>query len=151
MRKHRHVRYETLDQFSCMPPNGRRSQENRLRSVHAETLGHVPYSSYKVLGCPRFDGKIAPLIRGVNCVCHHLLDLSIKCHQIKSIVILQILVNNEASQPLPRKLVITTRDLDNAPQFAVTITQWNLVPTFDAQTFTFTPPDGAAKIEFLQR
>jgi hypothetical protein len=57
----------------------------------------------------------------------------------------------EGAQPLPRKLVITTRDLPNAPQFAVTVTQWNLKPTFGAQTFTFTPPAGTKKIDFLAR
>jgi len=57
----------------------------------------------------------------------------------------------EGAQPLPRKLVITTRDLPNAPQFAVTMTQWNLKPTFGAQTFTFSPPAGAKKIDFLAR
>ncbi len=57
----------------------------------------------------------------------------------------------EGAQPLPRRLVITTRDLDNAPQFAVTITQWNLNPTFGGQTFTFTPPDGATKVDLLPR
>jgi hypothetical protein len=57
----------------------------------------------------------------------------------------------EGAQPLPRKLVITTRDLPNAPQFAVTMTKWNLKPTFGAQTFTFTPPAGAKKVDFLPR
>jgi len=55
----------------------------------------------------------------------------------------------EGAQPLPRRFIITTRDLPNAPQFAVTVTQWNLKPTFGAQTFTFTPPAGAKKIDFL--
>jgi hypothetical protein len=63
---------------------------------------------------------------------------------------LQIWVQ-EGAQPLPRKFVITTRDLANAPQFAVTVTRWNLKPTFNAQTFTFTPPAGAKKVEFLPR
>jgi hypothetical protein len=57
----------------------------------------------------------------------------------------------EGAQPLPRKLVITTRDLPNAPQFAVTMTRWNLKPTFNAQTFNFTPPAGATKVDFLPR
>lgn len=57
----------------------------------------------------------------------------------------------EGEKPLPRKLIITTRDLPNAPQFAVTITDWDLSPTFDAQTFTFTPPAGANKVDFLPR
>lgn len=57
----------------------------------------------------------------------------------------------EGAQPLPRRLVITTRDLPNAPQFAVTITKWNLKPSFDASTFRFTPPTGAKKVDFLPR
>ena len=57
----------------------------------------------------------------------------------------------EGEQPLPRKLVITTRDLVNAPQFAVTVTDWNMRPTFDAQTFVFTPPADATKVDFLPR
>jgi hypothetical protein len=57
----------------------------------------------------------------------------------------------EGEQPLPRRLVITTRDLVNAPQFAVTVTQWNLAPTFDAQTFLFTPPADATQVDFLPR
>jgi len=55
----------------------------------------------------------------------------------------------QGAQPLTRKIVITTLDLPNAPQFAVTVTQWNLKPTFDAQTFKFTPPAGAKQIDFL--
>jgi len=55
----------------------------------------------------------------------------------------------QGAQPLPRKIVITTLDLPNAPQFAVTVTQWNLKPAFDAQTFKFTPQAGAKQIDFL--
>jgi hypothetical protein len=57
----------------------------------------------------------------------------------------------EGAQPLIRRFVITTRDLPNAPQFAVTVTKWNLKPTFNAQTFSFTPPAGAKKVDFLPR
>jgi len=57
----------------------------------------------------------------------------------------------QGAQPLPRKFVITTRDLDNAPQFAVTVTKWNLKPKFGAQTFAFAPPAGAKKVDFLPR
>jgi hypothetical protein len=57
----------------------------------------------------------------------------------------------QGAQPLPRKLVITTRDLPNAPQFAVTITKWNLKPSFGAKTFAFKPPAGAKKVNFLPR
>jgi hypothetical protein len=57
----------------------------------------------------------------------------------------------EGTQPLPRRIVITTLDLPNAPQFSVTVTRWNLEPAFDAQTFTFTPQAGMKQIEFLPR
>jgi len=55
----------------------------------------------------------------------------------------------EGSQPLPRKFVITTRDVINAPQFAVEVTKWDLGPRFSAETFSFAPPKGAKQIEFL--
>jgi len=55
----------------------------------------------------------------------------------------------EGKEPLPRKLVITTRDMANAPQFSVVVTKWNLKPTFTARTFTFTPPSGAKRVEFV--
>jgi hypothetical protein len=55
------------------------------------------------------------------------------------------------AQPLPRRIVITTLDLPNAPQFAVTVTRWNLEPSFDAQTFMFTPQAGMKQIELLPR
>jgi len=55
------------------------------------------------------------------------------------------------AQPLPRKIVITTLDLPNAPQYSVTVTRWNLQPTFDATTFTFAPQAGMKQIDFLPR
>ena len=57
----------------------------------------------------------------------------------------------QGAQPLPRRIVITTLDLPNAPQFAVTVTRWDLEPKFDAQTFTFTPQAGVKQIEILPR
>lgn len=55
----------------------------------------------------------------------------------------------EGSQPLPKKLVITTRDIVNAPQFAVVMTRWNLAPKLDESKFRFTPPPGARKVDFV--
>jgi hypothetical protein len=57
----------------------------------------------------------------------------------------------EGAQPLPRRLLITTRDLPNAPQFGVTLTRWNLNPKFAPGTFDFVAPAGAAKLDFLPR
>jgi len=55
----------------------------------------------------------------------------------------------EGAQPLPRKIVITTRDVTNAPQFEVVVTKWDLQPKITANMFTFVPPKGAQKIDFL--
>ena len=55
----------------------------------------------------------------------------------------------EGKEPLPRKLVITTRDQAGAPQFTVVVTKWNLKPTFTAQTFSFRAPSGAKRVEFV--
>jgi hypothetical protein len=55
----------------------------------------------------------------------------------------------EGKEPLPRKLVITTRDVANAPQFSVVVSKWNTKPVFGPQTFRFTPPAGARKVDFL--
>ena len=55
----------------------------------------------------------------------------------------------EGKRPLMRKLVITTRDKFNAPQFTVVTKNWNLKPKFSARTFGFTPPRGVQKVEFV--
>jgi hypothetical protein len=55
----------------------------------------------------------------------------------------------EGRRPLPRKIVITTRDVVNAPQFDVTVTRWDLAPKIDDRRFTFRPPAGSSAAEFL--
>jgi hypothetical protein len=55
----------------------------------------------------------------------------------------------DGSSPLPRKLVITSTDVPNAPQFTIVMSDWDLAPVFDAQTFIFQPPVDARRIDFL--
>jgi hypothetical protein len=55
----------------------------------------------------------------------------------------------EGKEPLVRKLVITTKDVVNAPQFSVVTTKWNLKPLFNDRTFVFTPPAGTKKVDFV--
>ena len=55
----------------------------------------------------------------------------------------------EGGRPLPRKVVITTRDVLNAPQFDVTVTRWDLSPKVDDRRFSFRPPAGSSTAEFL--
>jgi hypothetical protein len=50
------------------------------------------------------------------------------------------------TRPIPRKLVITSKTLNSAPQYTLRVKSWNtgVKPTRDA--FAFTPPAGAAKL-----
>ena len=52
----------------------------------------------------------------------------------------------QGDQPLPIRLVITDRVVKGAPWTMVTLTNWNTCPQFAADTFTFTPPEGAKRI-----
>lgn len=56
----------------------------------------------------------------------------------------------DGDRPLPRKYVITTKYLAGAPQYTVIMSNWNLAPGVSASRFSFTPPQGATKIDFLE-
>jgi len=53
----------------------------------------------------------------------------------------------QGETPLPRKLVITTKEEEQQPQY-VSNMNWNLSPKINRQLFTFVPPKNAHKIEF---
>jgi hypothetical protein len=55
----------------------------------------------------------------------------------------------QGETPLPLKLVITSRDVMNAPQFTVLIREWDIVPDLAHEKFNFTRPDEAQPIEFI--
>jgi len=55
----------------------------------------------------------------------------------------------EGKEPLIRRMVITTRDVVNAPQFSIVATKWNLKPQLTDKTFSFSPPPGTTKVDFL--
>jgi len=57
----------------------------------------------------------------------------------------------EGDRPLVRKMVITTRDKLNAPQFTTVMKNWNLEPKFNIDTFSFTPPKCPQQVKFLPR
>jgi hypothetical protein len=50
-------------------------------------------------------------------------------------------------QPVPRKLVITSKTLNSAPQYSLQIKDWKTGVTPAADAFTFTPPAGAQRLE----
>jgi hypothetical protein len=55
----------------------------------------------------------------------------------------------EGEHPLPRKFVITSTDVRNAPQFAVTMTNWNTAPNVAPEQFAFVPAEDMQQIDFL--
>ena len=56
----------------------------------------------------------------------------------------------DGDKPLARKFVLTSKKVAGEPQFTVLIRSWDLTPKLTDQMFTFVPPKGAKKIEFLQ-
>lgn len=54
---------------------------------------------------------------------------------------------DQGDQPLPRKLLITTRYEVGDPQFQAVLS-WDVEPKFTDATFSFTPPEGAVEIPF---
>ena len=56
----------------------------------------------------------------------------------------------DGARPLPRKMVITSKDLQSAPQFEAFLDNWNLSPTLTADTFQFKPPEGSIQVDFMK-
>jgi hypothetical protein len=50
-------------------------------------------------------------------------------------------------RPIPRRLVITSKTLNSAPQYSFQVTGWKSGVTPATDAFTFTPPDGAQALE----
>jgi hypothetical protein len=50
--------------------------------------------------------------------------------------------------PVIRKVVIEYRDKEGQPRYEARLSDWDFRPTIDAGEFTFTPPEGADRIEF---
>ena len=79
-------------------------------------------------------------VRGV--LCHHLAFDKKNVH-------FQLWVE-AGDKPLLRKVVVTQKKLPYAPQWTAFISDWNFTPQLADNLFTFTPPEGAQKIKFIQ-
>jgi hypothetical protein len=55
----------------------------------------------------------------------------------------------DGDKPLPRKFILTSKKVTGEPQFTVIIRNWDVAAKLSNQEFSFTPPKGAKKIEFL--
>jgi hypothetical protein len=78
-------------------------------------------------------------VRGVPC--HHLaFDQGNRQYQVWVAV---------GDKPLPRKLLITQIKLLGGPQWTAYLSDWNFSPALPDNLFSFVPPAGAHRIEFL--
>jgi len=53
------------------------------------------------------------------------------------------------AKPLPRKVLITDKNLPGSQEWIAYLTQWNIAPKLNDPLFTFVPPSGAERIQFL--
>ena len=52
--------------------------------------------------------------------------------------------------PLPMKYIITSKWITGAPQYSIRFREWDTEPSFKANQFEFSAPEGAKKIESIQ-
>jgi hypothetical protein len=50
--------------------------------------------------------------------------------------------------PVIRKVIIEYREKEGKPRYEARLSDWNFRPDIKAEEFTFTPPEGASRIEF---
>jgi hypothetical protein len=56
---------------------------------------------------------------------------------------------DDGDKPLPRKFILTSKQVKGEPEFTVVIRSWGLAPKVTDKEFAFVPSKGAKKIEFL--
>jgi hypothetical protein len=54
----------------------------------------------------------------------------------------------DGPQPLPLRYVVTGQDMRGAPQFTIELRNWQPNAQVSDDSFAFTPPKGARKVEF---
>ena len=55
----------------------------------------------------------------------------------------------QGDEPVPRRIVITYRQIEGQPQFWTQFTDWDFSPELSDITFTFSPPEGAKRVRFF--
>jgi hypothetical protein len=56
----------------------------------------------------------------------------------------------EGEKKLPRKYLIISKQIEGKPEASIEIAEWKTDLKLDDKMFTFTPPKGAQKVDFLQ-
>lgn len=57
----------------------------------------------------------------------------------------------DGPRPLPRKYVLVSKNMPQAPEYSVVLKEWNLSPELSPELFTFETPAGAQRISFAVR
>jgi hypothetical protein len=55
----------------------------------------------------------------------------------------------EGDKPLPWKFVVTSKRMAESPEFVVVLSKWDVAPKLTDAMFSFVPPKGSSKIEFM--
>ena len=79
------------------------------------------------------------LIRGIPC--HH---LAFQTPEVDWEIWIE-----DGPKPLPRRLALIDKSVKGSPQMIVSLSDWNLTPSFSDDYFDFKPPQNAEKIQFL--
>ncbi len=99
-----------------------------------------------VISAP-YESAIQRVRSGQYVGLHYVRD--VKCHHLafrQEGLDWQIWIE-QGDKPLPRKLVITHKELPGHPQFIAFFDKWDLSPKLSAELFIFKAPEGAEQIE----
>jgi hypothetical protein len=55
----------------------------------------------------------------------------------------------QGDKPVPRRIVITQRQIEGQPQFWAQFSEWNFSTGLSDSSFIFSPPEGARRIHFI--
>jgi hypothetical protein len=55
----------------------------------------------------------------------------------------------KGNQPVPRRIVITHKELQGRPRVWVNFTEWDFSPELSEHIFTHSPPQDAERVDFL--
>jgi hypothetical protein len=124
------------------------SSDDLIEMLHNKLGFTVPLSDLIVTNCYKiltqevssgaYIGKHS--VGGTSC--HHLAFM-------QKLVDWQIWIDT-GDEPLPRKIVITQKQLRGEPQFTALLSRWNTSPKLADSMFNFTPASGIRQIDFLR-
>ncbi len=55
------------------------------------------------------------------------------------------------ANPVPRRIVVTYKNVEGQPQFWAQFEEWNFSPTLPETIFSFSPPARASRVDFFRQ